>query len=250
MCMTDREDNERSFDFDAHRQGAIDVYAKVRNKYQDFAFAIRNILREAIERKQLKVHSIEARAKSLESLGDKAMTPSEEDPNLPKYKNPLKEITDLAAVRVITFFPRTITDVDSSIREQFRVLERVDHTQLLERGERFGYKSIHYLTELKGDRTRLPEYERFTGMVQVDECISPYDHDTVSRAAYGARQGQITRFECLLLAGMGANFLRRHPWNDEWFLGATHARLQRLKDSGIAVGSYSPDGTPDAEAKA
>jgi ppGpp synthetase/RelA/SpoT-type nucleotidyltranferase len=86
------------FDFDNHRQRAVDVYAKVRDKYQDFAFVVRNVLREAIERRQLKVHSIEARAKSLDSFGSKAMRPSDEDPNLPKYQNPLREITDLAAV--------------------------------------------------------------------------------------------------------------------------------------------------------
>ena len=39
------------------------------------------------------------------------MTPSDSDPNAPKYGDPLREITDLAAVRVITFFPRTVREV-------------------------------------------------------------------------------------------------------------------------------------------
>src|SRR5882724_8189969 len=129
--VADQGENTQHFDFDIHRQKAIDAYAKVRNKYQEFALAVKNILREAIERKQLNVHSIESRAKSLESIGSKSMRPSEEDPRLPKYKDPLREITDLAAVRVISFFPRTIKDVDVRIREQFRVMEQVDHTALL-----------------------------------------------------------------------------------------------------------------------
>ena len=72
-------ENAPSFDFEGHRRQAVDAYAKIRSKYQEFAFAVRNILREAIERKELKVHSIEARAKSLDSFGDKAMRPSEEE---------------------------------------------------------------------------------------------------------------------------------------------------------------------------
>jgi len=163
--MSEQRDGTGNFDFESHRQKAVDAYAKVRNKYQDFAFAIRNILREAIERKDLKVHSIEARAKSLDSFGDKSMSPSEEDPGSPKYREPLREITDLAAVRVITFFPRTIADVNTTIREQLQVLEQVDHTKLLELAEKFGYKSVHYLVKLNEDRTRLPEYQRFAGLV-------------------------------------------------------------------------------------
>jgi putative GTP pyrophosphokinase len=362
------EGNAPSFDFEAHRRQAVDAYAKVRSKNQEFGFAVRNILREATERKELKVHSIEARAKSLDSFGGKAIRPSEEDPDLPKYRDPLREITDLAAVRVITFFPRTIKEVDARIREQFRVLEQVDHTQLLEREERFGYKSVHYLIELKGDRTRLPEYERFAGIVaeiqvrtvlqhawaeiehdiqyksaitipteirrrfvalagmleladrefqgiqdsdsefreearksvqkgefeaveitpdavrayldkkfgpdyrmspfsyeysarllrklgfinfrQVDECISMYDDDKVSRVVYGARQGQITRFECLLLAGMGEEFLRRHFWKDDWYRTAVQTRLQKLRDAGVDVGSYRPASTAPSEGQA
>jgi hypothetical protein len=81
-------ENAPSFDFEGHRRHAVDAYAKIRSKYQEFAFAVRNILREAIERKELKVHSVEARAKSLDSFGDKAMRPSEEDPDLPKYREP------------------------------------------------------------------------------------------------------------------------------------------------------------------
>lgn len=364
--MNEAAENTPIFDFEAHRQKAIDAFAKVRGKYQDFAFAVRNILREAIERRQLKVHSIEARAKSLDSFGDKAMRPSEEDPNLPKYGDPLQEITDLAAVRVITFFPRTITEADSSIREQFRVIQLIDHTRLLEQGEKFGYKSVHYLIELKGDRTRLPEYERFAGLVaevqvrtvlqhawaeiehdiqykstvtiptetrrrfvalagmleiadrefqgiqdsdlefrekarrsvekgdfeaveitpdalrayldkkfgpdfrmtlssyewtakvlktlgfsnfrQVDQCISPYDDDQVSRIVWGTRQGQITRFEDLLLAGIGEDFLKKHPWKEEeWFRQSVQRRLVTLKDRGIVVGSYRVVGFQGAE---
>src|SRR5205807_601716 len=99
------------FDFQEHRRATADEYARIRPLYEGFANTIKSILQEALERKSIKVNSIDARAKSLESLGQKATIPAEDNPDAPKYRRPLKEITDLAGVRVITFFPRTVTEV-------------------------------------------------------------------------------------------------------------------------------------------
>jgi hypothetical protein len=55
--------------------------------------------------------------------------------------------------------------VDGCIREQFQLLEQVDHTAFLEKEERLGYQSVHYLVRLTGPRTRLPEYQRFDGFI-------------------------------------------------------------------------------------
>jgi putative GTP pyrophosphokinase len=360
--MTGPDQEVPNFDFEAHRREGVDRYARVRQDFQDFAFIIRNILKDAIERKSLKVHSVEARAKSLESFGEKAMTPSDTDPNAPKYKDALADITDLAAIRVITFFPRTVAEVDRCIREEFQVLEQVDHTLFLQREERLGYQSVHYLIRLTGQRTRLPEYRRFEGRVaeiqvrtvlqhawaeiehdiqyksaitipveirrrfislaglleiadrefqaiqdsdvllrkearisvekgelgsveitpdalrayldkklgpdnrmadfsyewtarllralgfsnfeQVDECTKGYNDDHISRIISGTRQGQMRRFEHMLLAGTGDGFLPRHPWkNEPWFVEWTTEKLKRLREGGIEVRCYDPNPT-------
>jgi ppGpp synthetase/RelA/SpoT-type nucleotidyltranferase len=357
--MTDPDKDTPNFDFEAHRREAMDRYARVRSNFQEFAFVIRSVLRDAIERKQLKVHSVEARAKSLESFGEKSMTPSETDPSAPKYEDPIKDMTDLAAVRAITFFPRTVGEVDACIREEFSVIEQVDHTQLLQQEDRLGYQSVHYLIQLTGRRTSLPEYQRFAGLTaeiqvrtvlqhawaeiehdiqyksavtipteikrrfmslaglleiadrefqaiqdsdasmredaraslrkgdfanveitpdalrayldkkygpddrmshynydwnarllrrlgftdfrQVDECISAFDDDKISRAIDGTRQGQLRRFEYVLLAAMGDEFLRRHPWSqDPWYVDAVSRKLASLRAVGMGPGSYTP----------
>jgi putative GTP pyrophosphokinase len=357
--MTGPDKDTPIFDFEAHRREAVDRYARVRQNFQEFAFVIRSILRDAIERKRLKVHSVEARAKSLESFGDKAMTPSEADPNVAKYNDPLADITDLAAVRAITFFPRTVKEIDACIREEFGVTEQVDHTQLLQQEERLGYQSVHYLIRLTGRRTSLPEYQRFAGLTaeiqvrtvlqhawaeiehdiqyksavtipteirrrfmslaglleiadrefqaiqdsdalmredaraslgrgdfanveitpdalrayldnkfgsdyrmsdynyewtarllrtlgfsdfrQVDECVSAFNDDQVSRAIEGTRQGQLRRFEFVLIAAMGHEFLQRHPWGqDGWYIGVVSRILEKLRAAGIEPGVYAP----------
>ena len=81
----------------------------------------------------------------------------------------------------------------------------------------------------------------FTNLQQVEDCISGYDDDRISRAVWGSRQGQLTRFEGLLLAGMGEAFIRNHLWsNQDWFVRNEEQRLKRLAENGIKVGNYQP----------
>jgi len=152
------------FDFESHRKSAVEQYSKKRHLYDDFTVEIENILRQAIETRGLKINVIQGRAKSEESFGKKAATPSEQGPDKPKYANPMKEITDLAGVRVITFFPSTVEEIGALIQEEFQVLERVDHTASAEQEERLGYLSVHYLVRLGSNRSNLSEYKKFAGL--------------------------------------------------------------------------------------
>ena len=111
------------------------------------------------------MNSVDARAKEPASFAEKAATPSEDDPNRPKYEDPLVDITDLAGVRIITFFPRTIRCVGDVIRDEFDVLEHTDHTRTLRDEGRFGYQSEHFLVKMRPERTELPEYKPHAGLV-------------------------------------------------------------------------------------
>ena len=159
------EEQEEPFNFEEHRRTAVEEYLRVRTQYEAFAKAVREIIVQALMAKDIAVNSIEARAKEPESFGTKAEAPSENDPEAPKYRNPLEDITDLAGVRIITFFPRTAESIDSCIREEFDVLEHMDHSQTLLQEERFGYQSEHYLVSLNSTRTALPEYNTHLGLV-------------------------------------------------------------------------------------
>jgi putative GTP pyrophosphokinase len=59
----------------------------------------------------------------------------------------------------------------------------------------------------------------FANLEQVDECISSYDDDQVSRALYGSRMGQLQRFEDMLLVAMGEEYIKRHLWSGREDLG-------------------------------
>lgn len=347
------------FDFETYRQKSETEYQKIRSLYEAFAERTKHLLREILDAYAIKVASIDARAKAVDSFGKKASTRSASDPNRPKYLDPLAEITDLAGVRVIAFFPKTLHDIDRVISTEFDVLERIDKADLLKKEERLGYQSVHYLVKLKPSRANLSEYSRFKGLTaeiqvrtilqhawaeiehdiqyksvetipssirrrfmtlaglleiadrefqaiqdedeqlrqearravqqgelarveitpdalkayldkrlgsdgrmtafsydftarllrklgftnfeQIEECIANYDDDRVSKAVWGTRQGQLTRFEYQLLASMGENYIERHLWaNEDWYARLSRENLEKMRQAGIPIGSYDP----------
>lgn len=352
-------DTVQEFDFENHKLQAIQEYQKVRPLYEDYITAIRNVLSEVFKSRNINIHSIEARAKDIDSFGNKASISSPHDPSKPLYPNPLSDITDLAGIRVIVFLPRTLETVNDVIQSQFEVIEKTDKSIILVEQEKFGYASIHYLVRFKDNRTNLLEYSRYKNLVaeiqvrtilqhawaeiehdiqykgidsipqvirrrfmslagileiadrefqeiqdydkrlkvvarksvqegklkqveitpdalkayldknlgadrrmksysyvwttkllrklgfsnfeQIEECIHNFDDDDLSRIRWGTRQGQLSRFEYQLLAGMGDNFIEFHLWkNSRWFVRSIEKTLKMFKDAGISVGSYRP----------
>jgi putative GTP pyrophosphokinase len=357
--MQNNSFNTEAFDFDQHREAAIRRYRFVKGLYEEFAEVLRHILGEALAAASVKIHSIEARAKSLESFGKKASRPSNSDPSLPRYRDPLSEITDLAGVRVISFFPKTLRDIDRVIQSEFTVLKKKDKRHYQRTKKMFGYRSIHYLILMKPERSILPEYKcfakltaeiqvrtilqhawaemehdiryksadviptsirhrfealartieiadrefqaihdedeklyratirsvqagklndariipdalqyymdkrfgpdgrmtafsydataamlkkmGFSNLKQLDDCIKHYDHSTISKVLWGFRQGQIRRLEDTLLAGMGENYIKRHPLTEETdFTERCNQFLKKLKKNNIPIGTYVP----------
>lgn len=81
----------------------------------------------------------------------------------------------------------------------------------------------------------------FSTLAQIDQCIQPYDDDRLSRIAYGNRQGQLSRFEYMLLAGLGEKFIERHLYaGEDWFSSGSKGRLEMFVKEGINVGIYDP----------
>ncbi len=159
------EEGKVEFDFAKHRRDAVEGYLRVRPQYEAFARAVREILVQALNAANITVNSIEARAKDPESFGMKSERPAEDNPEAPKYPSPLEDITDLAGVRIITFFPRTVASVGECIHREFDVIEHLDHSRARLNEERFGYQSDHYLVNLTSQRISLPEYKPHSGLV-------------------------------------------------------------------------------------
>ncbi|MDR0776373.1 MAG: RelA/SpoT domain-containing protein [Azonexus sp.] len=350
---------ERLFDFDGHRELALAQFREVRGLYEDLVETVKRVLRDALTAANVTVHSVEARVKSLDSFANKASKPSPLNLSEPNYRDPLKDITDLAAARVITFLPGVVEQVCRCIESEFVVLEKTDKSEELMDEGRFGYQSIHFLVQMAEDRIRLPEYKRFSGLIlelqvrtilqhawaemehdiqyksasvipvairrrfialagmleiadrefqalqeedselrnkartsvesgylygveitpdslkayldkelgadgrqtdfsyqisaqhlrklgfasleQIDECLCGYDNGAVSRALWGNRQGQLSRFEDTLLAAMGEVYATRHPWaKEKTWENIFRERLKKLEKGRIKIGAYDP----------
>ena len=343
-----------TFNFEEHRRKAVADYQPKRALFQAFANVVRGILIEALRADEIQVASVEARAKDVESFGTKASKPSELDPEQPKYLDPLSDITDLAGVRVITFFPKTAEAAERVVWKEFEVVEFIDKAALLD-DNRLGYMSVHLLVRLAPHRLPLPEYSRYKDLVcelqirtvlqhawaeiehdiqykaastipsqirkrftalaglleiadrefqaiqdedakirnearesvekgefagveitpdalktyldrkygqdarmsefsyqdaartvralgfetieELDKAITPYNDDKISRILWGTRQGQLTRFEDVLLAALGQRFVQQHPWSElDWFQDRCRRFLEVLQQNSIIVG--------------
>jgi ppGpp synthetase/RelA/SpoT-type nucleotidyltranferase len=103
---------------------------------------------------------------------------------------------------------------------------------------------------------RLLRWLGFTNLAQVDECIRDNDDDIISYALFGSRMGQLTRFEAVLLASMGENFVRAHPFARDpemrgYVLGQLNqleklrSELPKYQGAGVSVRTYQPPAFPD-----
>jgi len=163
-----KESEERDkFNFDEHSKIFSLRYEKGIPLYEEFSKLIKGILEKSLKRNKITINNIELRTKSIENFIKKSSKPSESDPNKPKYPDPLRDITDLAGVRVITFFLKTIIEIDEIIYDEFVVKEKIDKSGTLIKEEKLGYQSVHYVVQLKDTHPEYEKYKEFNAEIQV-----------------------------------------------------------------------------------
>jgi putative GTP pyrophosphokinase len=352
----------------SHADRTVVEYLRVQPFYFDLAEVVARIAKQSLDSRGIKIHSVQSRAKDPSSFGRKASTPLEDAPSLPKYPDPLKQITDLAGVRIITHFLSTVADVDDMLTAEFNIIEKSNKGVALIESDRFGYQSIHYLLRIKSDRAGLPEYQRFSahivevqvrtilqhawaeiehdiqykslraiptairrrfvalaGMLEiadrefqaiddtnrtledtakekvqagdltgaeitpralkffldrrlgpdgrmsewsydytagllktlgfhdlkeVEAAISPYgDGHKLCGVLYETKQGQIFRFEQMIMAALGEQWVARHPWakKEAMWVERFRAHLKAFNDAGIKTGEYHLGDVPTSQ---
>jgi hypothetical protein len=153
---------------------------------------------------------------------------------------------------------QSIQDADQRLTEEAR--SRVESGQL-ERVEITPDALKAFLNKRLGPDGRMSEFSYdwtarllralgFKTLEQVKKCIHGYDDDSLSRIASGGfRQGQTTRFEYMLLAGMGEMFIRRHPYaGAAWYSPREHEKLKKFRAEGVDVRAYDPSTDTPSEA--
>jgi hypothetical protein len=89
----------------------------------------------------------------------------------------------------------------------------------------------------------------FNDLREVDECVTGFNDDQLSRYVWGARQGQIERFDLMLQAGMGEHYEKFHPLrtSGDWFVPMCKRVLTAFQTKGVKVRSYIPPSKRAAE---
>lgn len=108
--------------------------------HQRLCDEVKYILEKKIKSLGIEIGHLTSRAKSLASFCEKI--------ERKKYKNPLKEITDLSGVRIVFLYASDRPKLERLVEEEFEIHERVD--KVSDQGvEKFGYGALHYIVSLK-----------------------------------------------------------------------------------------------------
>jgi putative GTP pyrophosphokinase len=167
---------------------ARQAYEKERKLYADFCRSLVDVLRGCLEAADITVHEITSREKDPDSFEHKAAKRRIDNPDEPKYADPLTQITDKAAVRIITYLLSTVESVCEVIEREFIIRERPELSQ--RDPERLGYASVHYLIAYRANRSRLTDFRKYKGLVAeiqvrtiLQHAWAEIEHDIQYKAA-------------------------------------------------------------------
>ncbi len=123
--------------------------------YEALAKKVSDIISDVLSQKGIPCHSVTFRAKSLDSFQGKAK----------RYKDATTEIHDLAGIRVILFVEKEVKEADALIKSLFAIdkANSGDKSKGLGK-DKVGYRSIHYVATLPDARTKLLEFQKFSGL--------------------------------------------------------------------------------------
>lgn len=113
-----------------------------------------NLINSLLEQKNIRVHQVQTRVKDRDSLENKIIRKND------KYEF-LCDITDIVGVRIITYFDDEVDKIAALIEEEFVIDQENSVDKRKIDNDKFGYRSLHYVTNLKKDRIKLPEYSSY-----------------------------------------------------------------------------------------
>ena len=133
----------------------IRKFVELRPNHQMLCEEIAYILQKVLMAASIEYSAITCRAKALDSFCEKLLRK--------KYEDPLREITDLAGVRLIYLYGTDRKQIEALIEKEFQVIEKIDKIKQVG-PERFGYGALHYLVKL-GKRSIGARYDDLKDLV-------------------------------------------------------------------------------------
>jgi putative GTP pyrophosphokinase len=163
--------------------------------YAEFASAVHALLAACLDRRRIKVHSVSSRLKKRTSLAGKLAGAGY------RYAR-IDDVTDIAGVRVVTYFADEVDNIARLIEEEFAVdwANSVDKRAMLEH-DRFGYLSLHHVVGFLPATLGNAGYEKFSGMkaeIQTRSLLqhawAAIEHDLGYKSALAVPREQRRKF--------------------------------------------------------
>lgn len=129
-----------------------DEYRVRAPRYELMVEVVLRILRAIFRKHELRIHSLRARVKSFGSFYEK----------IDKKRvtgDPFKQIHDLVGVRIVCMFREDQQRIERLLRRHFVVLRAKDLGEPVSASRQVGYRSKHFVVQLRKNRLDLPEYE-------------------------------------------------------------------------------------------
>lgn len=138
---------------------AVQEYYNEKDTYKLLATKTHDLLESILKSEGIYHHSITSREKDPEKLREKITREGKH------YDSPLNEITDLAAVRVVAYFPSDIDKIVEIIEKEFNI----DKNNSIDKRYSpdpniLGYASVHLVVGFSDERLKLPDYIMFQNM--------------------------------------------------------------------------------------
>lgn len=140
------------------KETILQEYEEKKETYERLAGSIMQIIESLLKKEKIKYATISTRIKDEGSLADKI------DRKDGKYQQ-LSDITDIAGIRIITYYADDVDKVAKVLEREFEVdwENSIDKRKTLKPNV-FGYLSLHYIIEFSEKRMSLPEYDDLKGI--------------------------------------------------------------------------------------
>lgn len=128
--------------------------------YQQLCREVVYILEKELKNAGIKYSAATYRVKSLESIIEKTLRKT--------YQDPFKEITDIAGTRLVYLYRDDFESIEKILHSVFEVVEKVDKSE--DQGvDRFGYSAVHFLLKVgkKSSGARYDDLKNYICELQV-----------------------------------------------------------------------------------
>lgn len=140
------------------QQRILREYDESTGQYGEMTRKVEDLVKGMLRADYIQFHSVTSRVKERESLRKKIARAD-------KVYAALSDLTDIAGIRVITYFEDDVDRVAGRLEREFEIDwdNTIDKREALG-PDRFGYRTMQHIAEFGPNRTTLSEYAIFRGL--------------------------------------------------------------------------------------